>query len=117
MSDLEGDKSTYLFNIKFNIPLRALIKEEKVQEKIEIVRPNRTVLANIESIDGYGLMELSFDKLMHTQFNLTTLNTSNMDIWLAPNDNWHLKLDEEYDLNKFNFTWNVTEFNTTMMKI
>ena len=40
-----------------------------------------------------------------------------MDIWIAPFKNWHLNSEREYDINKFNLTWNVTDYNTTVMEI
>ena len=52
---------------------------------------NKTVIAKLESISNIGEMKISFNKLMHTKFNLTDLNSSNIDIWLAPLDNWHLE--------------------------
>ena len=69
--------------------------------------------ANIESISDLGLMNITFDKPMHTKFNLTTLNTSNIEMWLAPVDKWHLEQEVTIDIKIFNFTWNVTKFNIT----
>ena len=61
-------------------------------------------------------MELQFDEKMFTNFNLSHLNTSNMDIWLAPANDWHLE-DEMFVPGSLNFTWNVTRFNQTEMDV
>ena len=112
LSDQQGMRSSYKFNIVFDVP-QMHRKEIKAARKT-----NSTVEAKIESISNFGLMKVRFNQTMHTQFNWTRdLNTSNMDIWLAPANNWHLELDEPFDMTKFNFTWNVTEFNKTRMEI
>ena len=73
--------------------------------------------ATIQSVSGMGLVKIKFSKVMFTKFNLTNLNASNVDIWLAPVDNWHLQGEREVDIRKFNLTWNVTYFNLTRMEI
>ena len=40
-----------------------------------------------------GEMDIKFNKKMMTDFNLTLLNASNIDIWLAPANNWHLNIE------------------------
>ena len=63
-----------------------------------------------------GLMEIEFNQVMHTNFSLSLLNSSNIDIWVAPADNWHLD-SENYMLGDLNLTWNVTNFNSTKMHV
>ena len=59
-----------------------------------------------------GLMRIDFNKLMHTSFNWTTLNQSNIDIWLEPVDDWH-NYTENFDMNLLNLTWNITDYNAS----
>ena len=53
---------------------------------------------------------------MHTNFNLSHLNESNIDIWVAPVNDWHL-YTENFSLGILNFTWNVTTFNNSLLVI
>ena len=53
---------------------------------------------------------------MSTLFNWTNLNSSNIDIWVAPYDNWHLK-EENFDMKLINTTWNITDYNTSHIDI
>ena len=77
---------------------------------------NITVNATIESISDIGLMRITFNKNMSTLSNWTNLNSSNIDIWVAPYDNWHLK-EENFDMKLINTTWNITDYNTSHIDI
>lgn len=114
LSDYEKDKSVYNFNIVFKVPPKRAKLEQK---KMEISDNENVVAAKIDSINEMGQMNITFSRMMHTQFNLTDLNQSNVDIWLAPANDWHLELEGGFDIRKFNFTWNVTSFNLTTMAI
>ena len=48
------------------------------------------MVAKINEVDEMGRLNITFSKPMFTKFNRTALNTSNIDIWLAPSENWHL---------------------------
>ena len=79
---------------------------------------NSTVKAKIDSIDNFGLVKVSFNRTVNNKFNWTRdLNTSNIDIWLKPANDWHLQIEGGYNMTNFNFTWNITEFNNTKMDI
>jgi len=42
-------------------------------------------------------------------FNLTYLNSTVMDIYMKPENNWPV-FEDDFDMSKLNFTWNVTEY-------
>lgn len=62
LSDEEGDKSIYTFYMKFIVPLRPA---KLVQKKTIVHAKNETVIANIDSIDGMGLLKIKFDRIMN----------------------------------------------------
>ena len=51
--------------------------------------------------------------------DLSSLNTSIIDMYLIPFDNWPSQLPDEtdFELNKLNFTWKVTEYKDDYMEI
>ena len=55
-------------------------------------------------------MVIWFDKLM-SSFNLTNLNETKIDMWLAPANNWHQDISN-FEMKKINFTWVATKFET-----
>ena len=61
-------------------------------------------------------MTIRFDKRV-VNFTLSDMNRTNVDIWVAPYDDWHL-LEEGYQLKKLNFTWEAIRFeknNTNLL--
>ena len=79
LTDKKGAFNEYQFIVNFKIPPRIIFK---LKEPEAIIVRNTTLNATIESITDMGLMRINFNKLMHTSFNWTTLNQSNIDIWV-----------------------------------
>ena len=73
-----------------NFIVPRIVKEKK---KVKILRPfNSTITAKITDINNFGLMKVSFNRTVFSLFNYSEmLNASNIDIWLAPANNWHLE--------------------------
>ena len=46
-----------------------------------------------------------------SSFNLTNLNETKIDMWLAPANNWHQDISN-FEMKKINFTWVATKFET-----
>ena len=48
--------------------------------------------------------------------NLTNINETNIDFYIAPSNDWHLG-ETNFNILSLNFTWNVTEYLQNYMKI
>ena len=51
---------------------------------------------------------------MKTDFNLTHLNSSVIDMYIEPNLDWHVN-KENFNMSFLNFTFNATEFNNNTL--
>jgi mevalonate kinase len=68
------------------------------------------------SIDYFGNMTIKFSKQMNNKMiNVTQLNSTYIDIYLAPSNDWHKF--ETFNLSKLNFTWNITAYEGDEMHI
>ena len=59
-------------------------------------------------------MQIDFNQVMHSDFNFSLLNSSNIDIWVAPFNNWH-EQQESFIEDTLNLTWEVVQFNVSKM--
>ena len=64
-----------------------------------------------------GELKVKFSTLMkNDSYNLTAYNSSIMDIYVAPSNDWHLT-ESNFSIDVLNMTWNVTSFESDEMKI
>ena len=59
-------------------------------------------------------MIIKFDKVMFTDFDLSHLNESNIDMYI--HNPYHQHIDG-FNVSKLNFTWYVTSFVNMTMKV
>jgi hypothetical protein len=73
------------------------------------------VSAEIESINEYGLMKISFNDTMFTDFNHSFINQTSVDIHILPA--LHRDRYEGFDPQSINLTWKLVSYNNTAMYI
>ena len=62
-------------------------------------------------VSEIGIVKIQFDKKM-TNYTLSNLNKTIIDIWVEPYNDWHLDNDDEnpFNMTKLNFTWEAQKF-------
>lgn len=92
------------------------------QKQVEYVGEER-VTAEIEDIDPYGIVTVEFNTYMQTDHvNLTTINSTFLDLYIEPSEDWHL-FDDPFSIDpatnmttpSLNFTWEVISYKRDQM--
>ena len=71
----------------------------------------------ITEVSPFGIVKIVFNSKMKTEnINKTLINSTLIDVYIQPSDDWHL-YDESYIVNQtLNCTWEVSEYeNSTMI--
>jgi len=63
-----------------------------------------------------GILEIEFSNLMFTEFNHTWLNSSIIEIYLAPANDRHLD-NIFFNMTKLSFNWKVVDFIEKLLTI
>jgi hypothetical protein len=76
------------------------------------------VSAMINEIDLFGHTVMSFNTMMKTEYiNTSHINSTNVDIYVEPSNDWHL-WDDTFDANStLNLTWVVDKYEAKQMDI
>ena len=72
--------------------------------------------AQIDSISTVGILSVTFNYDMLTNFNLSQLNSSIIDIYMVPANQRHLE-EQNFNMSQLNFTWEVESFEIRTMVI
>jgi hypothetical protein len=48
--------------------------------------------------------------------NITELNSTYFDLYVAPSNNWH-EFEPTFNISNLNFTWNVTAYERDEMRV
>lgn len=73
--------------------------------------------AKVTSVSPYGDVTIVFSKVMNTEgLSASDIDSSLLDVYLAPSEEWHTGYDN-FNLTKFNLTWNVTAFHANVLVI
>jgi hypothetical protein len=108
LEDIRGKTSDYKFKVDYIEQDLSFLDQNML--KNDLINSKHSITAKIKSIDYFGKMVIEFSQLMRTEIvNITHLNQSFFDIYLNPSNNWH-KYEEDFNLSKLNFTWNVTAY-------
>lgn len=63
-----------------------------------------------------GEVVIEFSHVMKTDFNLTMLNSTFVDMFIEPAEDRHMN-DENFNLSSLNFTWETTYYYRQTMKL
>lgn len=84
----------------------------------ELPKENYIVTAKFESIDQYGHAIIKFNSSMNTEhLNLTDLDSTVIDLYIVPYNNWHLDEDNFKVYPSLNFTWIIHSFKDKYLKL
>jgi hypothetical protein len=84
------------------------ITPTRIKKEVKPVEPV-VCTAEIVEVTHKGLVYIDFNKEMATNFNLSWINTTTVDMYIEPADDWHVANDL-YKEPSINFTWSVVSF-------
>jgi len=76
---------------------------------------NHNFTAKIVSLTYQGLLSIEFNTTMHTLFNHSLLNDTIVDIYVKPSE--ARMGEEDFDISKFNLTFNVSNYEDITLDI
>lgn len=111
--NLTDDISKYrVYTFTVNIRL-----EPFAEYNFRLVDQAKFPKAKITSVSPYGDVTISFSKVMKTQgLSAANIDSTLLDVYLAPHEEWHTR-KKDFNMTKFNLTWNVTAFHGNVMVI
>jgi len=76
---------------------------------------NNNCTGEIHSLTYQGLLTIEFNTTMHTLFNHSWLNDTIVDIYVSPSE--ERMSEEDFDISKFNLTFNVSNYQNNILDI
>ena len=94
LTDLSRNRKVENQKIEFTLSLESATCGFKISTVEPIPEPfygDERVTAEIEDMSPYGIVIVEFNTLMKTDhLNLTDINSTIMDVYIMPSDNWHM---------------------------
>ena len=110
LTDKMGKWSNYLANVTLHGP-----PPKEYKQSWTYLEPNLT--AYVQEITVFGTTTIKFSKQMDFKdVKLTDINSTVLDIYLEPYDNWHENY-EDFNITKFNFTWFAVDYYNDILVI
>lgn len=92
------------------------VTELIVEKQAAIEERPKILAAYIKSISSLGEVEIEFNTTIKDNFNMSLINGTYLDMFIQPAKDRH-KHESEFNLTSLNFTWHVTYFNISTLKI
>ena len=98
----------------FVSPLSVIDIDLEANETIE----EDTLTSKIDKVSNLAKIRIRFSEEMQTEYlNKSCINSTVLDIYVKPSNDWHL-YDENFDANTtLNFTWEVETFEKDLMDL